>query len=647
MIWKAAPGMIKDNLFGLANYSAHPYNVLRSFISLFKDPELWRDFKFLAQFIEHRALNSLVKVLEERGLGVFPFKGPVGKLHAKEEPAGKVRLFAMVDAPTQWVLYPLHEFIMEQLREIPQDGTFDQTKPLGALIGSKCLYSYDLTAATDRLPIALQIRLLGVLLGGRFAEAWSNMLVGRTYGFHQLGYSKYHGNYRYSVGQPMGAYSSWAMLALTHHFLVQVSAWRSGVTPIGTWFKAYAVLGDDLVLGDKAVAGEYLILLKELGMPVNLQKSLVSDNGTAMEFAKRTLWMGNDISPVPLKEMSAAQGLAPAMVSFAAKYALTLPQLLASFQVGWRNISWLSKPLNKLPSQIRTLVLAMAMPKDLEEVPRFFALGSHRANKALGDLMEIGQNFANTAVMQLVQRVERKLAIADSVVKAKDANLELMKDNFPTTLGRWLFERDPELLDSQLLIEGEGFIMKLNLEETPQEVLDSKAQEYIIRRMTDDHKVGLHMFFFLLLHLLYGRYQSDYKELMLYVLQDLKGLAGRATLLPNSVLLNSRTLRVAAGQKAFPGEYGFFHRYWDVLRALDELASASPAVLEFERPDGSEGIALGYNAVTPVQIRYYRLWSGVVQGVSPLLSLSVKPNAVVPNGLTPSEITGKDAGDWT
>lgn len=26
---------------------------------------------------------------------------------------------------------------------------------------------------------------------------------------------------RYAVGQPMGALSSWAMLALTHHFIVQ------------------------------------------------------------------------------------------------------------------------------------------------------------------------------------------------------------------------------------------------------------------------------------------------------------------------------------------------------------------------------------------------------------------------------------------
>lgn len=34
---------------------------------------------------------------------------------------------------------------------------------------------------------------------------------------------------RYAVGQPMGALSSWAMLALTHHFIVQYAAYRTGI----------------------------------------------------------------------------------------------------------------------------------------------------------------------------------------------------------------------------------------------------------------------------------------------------------------------------------------------------------------------------------------------------------------------------------
>jgi hypothetical protein len=56
--------------------------------------------------------------------------------------------------------------IFNVLRRIPQDGTFDQLRPIQSLINKgKPLYSYDLTAATDRLPILLQKHLLTPLLG--------------------------------------------------------------------------------------------------------------------------------------------------------------------------------------------------------------------------------------------------------------------------------------------------------------------------------------------------------------------------------------------------------------------------------------------------------------------------------------------------
>jgi len=52
---------------------------------------------------------------------------------------------------------------------IPMDGTFDQEAPLRRLV-AECsgatFHSYDLSAATDRLPIALQIQILDCLLPG-------------------------------------------------------------------------------------------------------------------------------------------------------------------------------------------------------------------------------------------------------------------------------------------------------------------------------------------------------------------------------------------------------------------------------------------------------------------------------------------------
>jgi hypothetical protein len=627
LIWKAGPGMLKDIVFGSANYNSHPHNVFRALLGLYKNEEIWNAFMFIARFVEHRPLLALLDIFMKYDLGKIPGAGPIGKLHAKEEPAGKVRLFAMADAPTQWVLYPLHEFIMKRLALIGQDGTFNQTKPLTALVKSKELYSYDLTAATDRLPIQIQKWILGAIFGDAFANAWASLLVKRSYGFFQLGYSKYAGNYKYAVGQPMGAYSSWAMLAMTHHFLVQVSAWRAGVVPKGSWFTKYAVLGDDLVIGHGAVAESYLVLLKELGMPVNLHKSLVSKNGTCLEFAKRTLYKGKDISPVPLKEMNAAQGLVPAMVSFAVKYQLTLPQLLKSFQYGWRNLSWLSKPLGQLPSQIRTLVLALNMPKTFEELPKFFNLGNRKGNAFVADIMEIGEAFARLTVPKLVAKVERKYAAAQELVEAKDSLVSEIQASLPKALALKWMELEWMRSGDEPYILGKNFRL---MYPTREQVDESATVRWDIA-ITDSQKSGLNQFVFVLYHLLYGRYLSDYREVILLVMKDLKALANEHTVISYTDHLYARPTLKSITEAGAPGGYGFFHRYWDTLQALDELASVSPAVLSFERPEGDEGVALSYGAVTPVQIRYYRLWSGVLQGTQGLEHLSVnlaaKPTA--------------------
>jgi len=93
----------------------------------------------------------------------------LGRLAYKEEP-GKVRVFAMVDVWTQWVLNSLHEYIFNILKHIPNDGTFNQDQAVltlqTLLKDCKCAFSYDLSAATDRLPISIQIKLLNAIGDG-------------------------------------------------------------------------------------------------------------------------------------------------------------------------------------------------------------------------------------------------------------------------------------------------------------------------------------------------------------------------------------------------------------------------------------------------------------------------------------------------
>lgn len=239
--------------------------------------------------------------------------GPVmalGRLGFKHEP-GKIRVFAMCDAITQALVDPLHEWIFKRLRAIGTDGTFNQDMPLARLIkrmndpSKSFVASYDLSAATDRLPLILQQMILEQVGNGRFARAWATLLVERPYKLPReakswnLGFDEV----RYTVGQPMGALSSWAMLAITHHCIVQLAAFKAGLTRKGGWFQDYGVLGDDIVIANESVASEYLKIMNLIGVEIGLAKSLVSSQGT-FEFAKRTYYKGQDVTGISLMEIS-------------------------------------------------------------------------------------------------------------------------------------------------------------------------------------------------------------------------------------------------------------------------------------------------------------------------------------------------------
>jgi len=290
--------------------------------------------------------------------------GYIGRLGFKQEAAGKVRVFAMVDVWTQWLLGPLHDAIFELLRTFPTDGTFDQHAPVKRLIkkGYSKYWCFDLSAATDRLPVSLQASILDTLVGPGFGQAWMKILVNRSYQVPESGLLRPQdkvADVKYAVGQPMGALSSWGMLALTHHFLVMWSAKKAGYAP-GT-FSAYAVLGDDIVIANGPVAQQYLLLLEAIGVKIGLAKSLVSKKG-ALEFAKKYFVQGVDCSPVALKEVAAAVGNPTFGVSFLDKYELSLPRMLSVLGYGYRIKSRLTGYLAELPTRVRSLVLGVYSP---------------------------------------------------------------------------------------------------------------------------------------------------------------------------------------------------------------------------------------------------------------------------------------------
>jgi hypothetical protein len=102
------------------------------------------------------------------------------------------------------------------LRKISEDATFDQVGKMEEkleLLAKKYrkgkAFSFDLSSATDRLPVGLQVSILTPLLGQYEAKAWASILIDRDYALPERARRDTDASsVRYAVGQPMGAYSS-------------------------------------------------------------------------------------------------------------------------------------------------------------------------------------------------------------------------------------------------------------------------------------------------------------------------------------------------------------------------------------------------------------------------------------------------------
>jgi len=341
-----------------------------------------------------------------------------GKLGTKEEAAGKIRVFAMVDAWTQWVLRPIHLAIFSCLKYIPQDGTFDQERPIELLLiklkervkylgEATPLYSIDLSAATDRLPIGLQVTIMEEIIStmenGKYtsvavklAQLWRDLLVDRTYrlkmveeaneliwprmneiklssgatlarvqGFgHKLKKITKIYHLRYSVGQPMGALSSWAMLAITHHAIVQFAHWLDCKEKgrQWKWFTLYAVLGDDVVIATKEVALQYQRILLYIQVKAGMAKSIVALTSITLEFAKKFWVNGVRADMIPIKE-SITTRLTTSLASvYAAKYSMSWVQVMNFYGYGYKVKGGRNKLIWDLPLRVRVLYVWLTAP---------------------------------------------------------------------------------------------------------------------------------------------------------------------------------------------------------------------------------------------------------------------------------------------
>ena len=213
-----------------------------------------------------------------------------------DSPEGKKRVIAIFDYWSQTVLKPIHDWSFDQLKKFKSDCTFNQNRARHA--GNwEFADSIDLSAATDRFPLEIQKVVLNKYIGVDKTDAWAKILV--DYEFTVSWKKDKLRNVKYQSGQPMGAYSSWGVFALSHHFTVQYAAKRAGAN---LPFTRYLLLGDDLVIFNQEVACEYRKVISEFGVKISEDKSITSND--CFEFAKRFFTKNKEITPFPLASIA-------------------------------------------------------------------------------------------------------------------------------------------------------------------------------------------------------------------------------------------------------------------------------------------------------------------------------------------------------
>jgi len=158
--------------------------------------------------------------------------------------------------------------------------------------GSGPYYSLDLTNRTDRFPISFQRKVFAKFFGKVKRERWIKILV--SYPFEITGHQDCPSYVYYKRGQPMGAYSSWAMFTATHHLILQYVKREFPET-------VYAVLGDDVVIRGTEAANLYKSIMASLDVSISNMKTHVSDD--TYEFMKQWIHKGSHLTPLHLNQL--------------------------------------------------------------------------------------------------------------------------------------------------------------------------------------------------------------------------------------------------------------------------------------------------------------------------------------------------------
>lgn len=116
-----------------------------------------------------------------------------------------------------------------------------------------------------------------------------------------------------------------------------------------------------MVIADRKVAAQYLVIMQKLGVKIGLAKSLVSDSGV-MEFAKKFYSLSHVMTPVPIRELLVAEVSFPVHLNLIRKYQIRLADLLSLMGYRHKVLGSIHNRFALLPKKVRTLLLTYSGP---------------------------------------------------------------------------------------------------------------------------------------------------------------------------------------------------------------------------------------------------------------------------------------------
>jgi len=270
-------------------------NAHKDFVALYRDKPLYEAVKLLLRKtnpLVSYSLEGFERLVTKDKYDMYDQTYIHSKISQLCEGGGKTRNIAIIDYFSQNALAALHDELMKKIRRIHNDATYSQEDGFQNVVKianqEGCCYSFDLSSATDRLPLSIQKIVITKIFGKEIGELWSTVIAKRNFKTPQ-------GNVvRWAVGQPLGALSSWITFSITHHLIIRFCAG----TP---YFNKYVILGDDVAIMSRQVAQKYVEVMGKLGVSINMNKGFVSENKPVFgEFAKRIFLGDIEITGLPV-----------------------------------------------------------------------------------------------------------------------------------------------------------------------------------------------------------------------------------------------------------------------------------------------------------------------------------------------------------